>query len=182
MSSTADNPPKPANENVGPEEVFKKNVAFFVYSEPFQKFLKRIHKGEDVDELTQELCVVAIANYASFPTGGSLGSWLESLARNVKLADALEKFDLEGRTSASPETTYILRESLNIAIKDFIPSLPTVQRFALILSAFHDCNPRKIARVLSRIEGRILDEATVLTLLEDARGFMTARRSEEEKT
>ncbi len=111
---------------------------------------------EDASDVAQDVFLRAYRGLASFRGGSSLSTWLYRIAVNASLSrrsgaqPTLEPLDPARQVAShaeSPEEA-LRRDERGARVRTAIARLPTRQRTALILRAYHELTHEQIAKIM----------------------------------
>lgn len=129
----------------------------------YQVCFRFVSNHEDASDLAQDTFVRAWRGLKNFKGQSALSTWLYRIAVNVCLnrvsgkaapteaIESVERFPDGGETV----TAALVREQRAVAVRRAIACLPTKQRAALILRAYHDLSHQQIAEVLGSSTGAV---------------------------
>ncbi len=129
------------------------------YHVRIRRYLARLTRPADADDLTQETFVRVNEGLAGFRGEASLSTWIYRIATNVAYDRARRRgFQLEARTT-EPDALSTLstmpvidvevaRQEMGECVRDYVNQLPPESRAVVVLSEFEDLPDREIAEVL----------------------------------
>jgi RNA polymerase sigma-70 factor (ECF subfamily) len=137
------------------------------FSEKIRRYLARLVREADVEDVTQEVFLKVNASLAEFRGDSSLSTWLYRIATNaaidhnrksstgLKEQTAEEHLPDDSMTEESmavdptpPQDRQLIRKEMNDCIKGVVDGLPENYRTVLILSDLEELTNNEIAEVL----------------------------------